>query len=98
MTVELGGTGGPDNCGNLDRVRGDNESLEGSDGPDVLIGDNGENSFLGHLGADVFLGKGGDDFIDAVDGRRDKQIICGNGGGDSVVKDRADPDAPGCGS
>ena len=52
LTVELGGTGGPGGCGKPDQVGGDNESLEGSDGPDVLIGDNGENSFLGHLGAD----------------------------------------------
>ncbi len=90
VRVELGGTGAPGGCGNPDRVGGDNESLEGSDGPDVLVGDGGENSFLGHLGADVFLGKGGNDFIDAVDGKRDKQISCG-GGGDDVVKDRADP-------
>ena len=66
MQVRLGGTGGPAGCGNTDQVRGDNESLEGSDGPDVLIGDNGDNSFLGHLGADTFIGKGGNDFIDAV--------------------------------
>ena len=44
---ELGGTGGPVGCGNDDQVDGDNESLEGSDGPDLLIGDGGD-SFLGH--------------------------------------------------
>jgi Ca2+-binding RTX toxin-like protein len=90
LRVELGGTGGPAGCGNPDHVLGDNESLEGSDGSDVLVGDNGPNSFLGHLGADTFIGKGGDDFIDAADGQRDKEIECG-GGGDEVVKDRADP-------
>ena len=77
MRVELGGTGGPAGCGNPDQILGDNESLEGSDGPDVLIGDNGDNSFLGHLGADTFIGKGGNDFIDAADGQRDKAIDCG---------------------
>ena len=38
----------------------------------MLTGDNGDNSFLGHLGADTFIGKGGNDFIDAADGQRDK--------------------------
>ena len=84
LQVELGGTGAPSGCGNPDRVGADNESLEGSDGPDVLIGDNGENSFLGHLGADIFLGKGGNDFIDAADGKQDKMICCGGGGDDDV--------------
>jgi Ca2+-binding RTX toxin-like protein len=96
LTVQIGGTGGPGGCGQLDQVGGDNESLEGSDGPDVLIGDGGENSFLGHLGADTFLGKGGNDFIDALDGKRDKQISCGGGGDDDVLKDPADPDPVGC--
>jgi Ca2+-binding RTX toxin-like protein len=95
LTVKLGGTGGPNGCGTPDGVRSNNESLEGSDGPDVLIGDNGENSFMGHLGADTFVGKGGGDFIDAIDGRRDKSIQCG-GGDDDVIKDRADPRPVGC--
>ena len=64
---------------NPDHVLGDNESLEGYDGSDVLIGDNGANSFLGHLGADTFIGKGGNDFIDAVDGKHDTKIDCGPG-------------------
>ena len=41
MRVELGGTGAPAGCGNPDHVLPDNEDLEGSDGPDVLVGDNG---------------------------------------------------------
>ncbi len=90
LRVTLGGTGGPAGCSNPDQVLSDNESLEGSDGPDVLIGDNGDNSFLGHLGADTFIAKGGDDFIDAADGQRDKAIVCG-GGNDEVVKDANDP-------
>lgn len=96
MRVELGGTGGPGGCGNPDAVGADNESLEGSDGPDILIGDNGENSFLGHLGADVFHAKGGDDFIDAADGKQDREIHCGSGSGDEVLMDRADPGPAGC--
>jgi Ca2+-binding RTX toxin-like protein len=95
VQVELGGSGGPGGCGSPDRVGGDNESLEGSDGPDVLIVDGGANSFLGHLGADVFLGKGGNDFIDALDGHRDKQISCG-GGDDDVLRDGSDPNPVGC--
>lgn len=90
LRVTLGGSGGPPGCGNVDHVLPVNESLEGSDGPDVLVGDNDENSIMGHLGADVLIGKGGSDFIDAADGQRDKQINCG-GGGDDVVKDGSDP-------
>ena len=45
----------------------------------MLVGDNGDNSFLGHIGADTFVGKGGNDFIDAIDGQRDKEIVCGGG-------------------
>ncbi len=96
LLIELGGTGGPPGCGNADRILPNNESLEGSDGPDVLVGDGGDNSMLGHLGADTFLGKGGDDYIDAADGHRDKQISCGGGGGDEVVKDGSDPSPSGC--
>jgi Ca2+-binding RTX toxin-like protein len=90
LRVALGGSGGPAGCGNPDQVLADNESLEGSDGPDVLIGDNGDNSMLGHLGADTFIAKGGSDFIDAADGKHDKEINCG-GGNDEVVKDASDP-------
>jgi Ca2+-binding RTX toxin-like protein len=76
-------------------VLGDNESLEGSDGPDVLIGDNGDNSLMGHLGADVLIGKGNDDFIDAADGQHDKQIDCGSGD-DEVSMDGSDPAGTSC--
>jgi Ca2+-binding RTX toxin-like protein len=95
LRVELGGGGGPSGCGRMDQVGGDNESLEGSNGPDLLIGDGGANSFFGHSGADSFFGRGGNDFIDAIDGQRDKVIDCG-GGNDEVVRDRADPDPVGC--
>jgi Ca2+-binding RTX toxin-like protein len=90
LQVTLGGSGGPSGCGTPDKVLADNESLEGSDGADVLTGDNRDNSFLGHLGADTFVGKGGKDFIDAIDGKRDKRIDCG-GGSDEAVTDGADP-------
>jgi Ca2+-binding RTX toxin-like protein len=95
LRVELGGSGGPAGCGNADRVAADSESLEGSDGPDVLVGDNRENSFLGHLGADVFIAKGGNDYIDAADGQRDRSIQCG-GGADDVVTDGVDPRPGSC--
>jgi Ca2+-binding RTX toxin-like protein len=95
LRIELGGAGGTPGCGNPDRILPSNDSLEGSDGPDVLVGDNHDNSLLGHLGADTFIGKGGSDFIDAADGHRDKAIDCG-GGGDEVVKDPQDPDGASC--
>lgn len=95
LRLELGGTGGPPGCGNPDQILSSNESLEGSDGPDVLIGDNGNNSLMGHLGADTFIGKGGDDFIEAADGRRDKQIDCGPGN-DEAATDGKDPPGISC--
>jgi Ca2+-binding RTX toxin-like protein len=88
LRVSLGGSGGPPGCGNDDQVLSDNESLEGSDGPDVLVGDNGSNSIMGHIGKDTLIGKGGSDFIEALDGQRDK-IDCG-GGGDDIAKDGVD--------
>lgn len=96
LKITIGGSGGPPGCGNPDRVLANNDSLEGSDGPDTLIGDNQPNSFLGHLGADTFLGKGGDDFIEAGDdGQRDKLINCG-GGHDEANTDGADPHPISC--
>ena len=92
---QLGGTGAPPGCGTPDHVLADNEDLEGSDGPDVLIGDNGANSLFGHLGADTFIGKGGNDSIEAIDGQRDKKIDCG-AGNDDVSRDRSDPQPIGC--
>ena len=56
----------------------------------MLIGDNGANSLFGHLGADTFIGKGGNDSIEAIDGQRDKAILCG-GGDDDVSSDPSDP-------
>ncbi|HET9186104.1 MAG TPA: hypothetical protein VFN82_08135, partial [Solirubrobacterales bacterium] len=95
LRIEIGGTGGPPGCGNDDRVLGDNESLEGSDGSDVLVGDDGPNSLMGHLGADTFIGRGGNDFVEAADGRRDREIDCGPGD-DELVKDGKDPNPQSC--
>ena len=95
LRIEIGGTGGPPGCGNDDHVMGDNESLEGSDGSDVLVGDDGPNSLMGHLGADTFLGRGGDDFIEAADGRRDREIDCG-AGNDEAATDGHDPATQSC--
>lgn len=95
LRVTLGGTGGPPGCATPDQVLANNESLEGSDGPDVLIGDNDDNSLMGHLGADILIGKGGNDFIDAIDGQRDEQIDCG-GGEDEAQTDRNDPTPSSC--
>jgi len=58
----------------LDRT---NEDMEGSFDNDVLIGDSRPNSMLGQPGQDEFYGNGGEDTIDARDGRRDFVIQCG---------------------
>jgi hypothetical protein len=53
--------------------------MEGSFGPDVLIGDSRKNAILGQPGRDRFYGNGGEDVIDARDGVRDLWIQCGPG-------------------
>lgn len=95
LRIALGGTGAPPGCGRPDAIGADNESLEGSDGPDVLIGDNGDNSLMGHDGADVFIARGGNDFIEAIDGQRDRSISCGPGR-DEVMRDGKDPRGSSC--
>jgi Ca2+-binding RTX toxin-like protein len=55
------------------------EDMEGSFGPDVLIGNGRPNAMLGQPGRDVFFGNGGDDVIDARDGVKDISIQCGRG-------------------
>lgn len=55
------------------------EDMEGSFGPDILIGNHRKNAILGQPGKDVFIGNGGDDVIDARDGVADYSIQCGRG-------------------
>jgi Ca2+-binding RTX toxin-like protein len=74
------------------------EDLEGSNGSDVLIGDEGVNQLLGHRGEDTYRALGGDDAIFANSGTRDRVIDCGEGT-DSAVIDLAavgDPAPVGC--
>jgi len=59
------------------RLDRSNEDMEGSFDNDVLIGDSRPNSMLGQPGQDEFFGNGGEDTIDARDGRRDFVIQCG---------------------
>jgi hypothetical protein len=74
--------------------------LEGSSGPDVLVGDSGANVLLGRGGADVLRGRAGDDRIlannrdlhgetRAEERDLDKRIECGSGQ-DRVKFDPAD--------
>lgn len=85
------------NCRRV-QIAADIENLEGSFGPDVLIGDSGPNNLLGQPGADRFHGGGGDDTIDARDGGRDFHIECGpaGAGGGFALVDRGDPAPRGC--
>jgi Ca2+-binding RTX toxin-like protein len=56
------------------------EDLEGSFGPDVLIGNHRGNHIIGWPGVDRISGAGGPDVIDARDGARDAAIQCGSKG------------------
>jgi Ca2+-binding RTX toxin-like protein len=55
------------------------EDMEGSFGPDTLIGNGRANAMLGQPGKDIFIGNGGEDVIDARDGAKDDSIQCGRG-------------------
>jgi len=72
------------------------EDLEGTFGRDVLIGDGGDNGFFGQPGADEFYGLGGNDIVNARDGRVDLVIDCGDGDADEAVLDESDPAPVGC--
>jgi Ca2+-binding RTX toxin-like protein len=61
------------------RLSPTDEDMEGSFGPDVLVGNAKANAMLGQPGRDTFIGNGGDDVIDARDGEKDDSIQCGRG-------------------
>lgn len=67
--------------------------LEGSMGPDILIGDHRPNHIIGQGGVDEIFGRGGGDTIDARDGVADELIQCGSKGHPSgtALIDRIDP-------
>ena len=54
---------------NAGRITGSVEKIEGSKGPDILIGDGGSNSLLGMAGNDKINGRGGFDKCDGGPGR-----------------------------
>ncbi len=56
------------------------QDLEGSFGPDILIGNHAGNHIIGWPGADQIYGHGGPDLIEARNGERDKSIQCGTRG------------------
>ena len=78
----------------LDKYKGVS-SLEGTKGVDIMIGDGGKNAMLGHEGADTFNGGGGKDYVDAIDGARDRTINCG-AGKDTLLRDSSDPRGTSC--
>ena len=69
------------------------QDLEGSFGPDILIGTHSGNHIIGWPGADQIFGDGGPDVIDARDGERDTSIQCGTKGHPSghALIDPVDP-------
>jgi Ca2+-binding RTX toxin-like protein len=84
--------------GSFDHLQGI-EDLEGSEGSDVLYGNEETNQLLGHRGEDTYRALGGNDTIFANSGTRDRVIDCGEGSEDSAVIDLAavgDPAPIGC--
>jgi len=73
------------------------EDMEGTFGPDILIGNARPNAILGQPGKDVFIGNGGDDVIDARDGVKDTSIQCGRRHPEGrALVDRIDPRPVNC--
>ena len=73
-----------------------NDTLMGGIGGDILKGNNNRDSLRGRGGADTYKGGRGRDNLQTLDGLRDTFISCGDGRGDVVRKDRADPKANHC--
>jgi Ca2+-binding RTX toxin-like protein len=96
LSMTLGGSGGPAGCGTPDQILSTNEDLEGSEGPDKMVGDTGNNTLFGHGGADIFMGKGGSDTIEAIDDEKDKLLDCGPGQDKPASKDPVDPNPKSC--
>ncbi|HKO39132.1 MAG TPA: hypothetical protein VJU14_12265, partial [Solirubrobacterales bacterium] len=63
IEARIGGTAVTRNarCERADRISSSVESLEGSWGHDILIGDGRDNTLLGRAGNDLLLSRGGDD-------------------------------------
>jgi Ca2+-binding RTX toxin-like protein len=74
------------------------EDLEGSEGNDVLYGNEEANQLLGHHGEDTYRALGGNDTIFANSGTRDRVIDCGEGEDTAVIDLAAvgDPTPIGC--
>lgn len=98
VTVTLDGSAGDGEAGEGDLVGGDVEDVAGGAANDVLVGNAGVNLLLGGPGADaldggpsfdIFDGGDDDDRIQSRDGAVDL-VLCGGGGGDSVVADGPD--------
>ena len=109
ISARLGGTvtlaSGGCRGGTPNRLRLDNEVLEGTPSADRLIGSADADVIWGREGGDVIVGRGGADdlqgfagrdLIDARDGRRDRLIRCGAGRDRSARVDRADPQPGSC--
>lgn len=71
----------------------DARDLEGTMGPDILIGNSQGNHIIGQGGEDEMFGRGGNDVIEARDGERDAIIQCGTKGHPSgtALIDSIDP-------
>lgn len=81
-------TDGP--AGARDNIWTTVESLIATKGADVLVGSAANNSLDGGLGADTFRGMGGNDYLKARDGARDRSLDGGTGT-DSGQFDSVDP-------
>jgi Ca2+-binding RTX toxin-like protein len=68
----------------------------GGNGRDRLKGNNGRDALRGRKGADVYKGGRGSDTLQALDGKADTAISCGDGRRDLLRADRRDPRPKSC--
>ncbi len=87
----LEGTDGPDM---LTGTNGKDPLILGRGGDDVIHGMGGADDIDAGSGNDSLFGDSGFDTLEAQDGRRDRAVNCGKGGGEAF-RDKSDP-ARGC--
>jgi Ca2+-binding RTX toxin-like protein len=70
--------------------------LTGGNGAEKLKGNNGRDALRGRRGSDTYKAGRGSDTIQALDGKADEAISCGDGRRDLVRSDSVDPRGKSC--
>ena len=91
VEVTLDGTANDGEIGEGDNVGADFEDVNGSDGPNRLVGNGADNTLIGGPDRDILLGQGGLDFLggesgdDRLDGGTQDDTVNGQSGNDTLI-------------